>query len=74
MVGIKKYTPLHYAAKFPYLKIRHLPNFKTPSDICVDKDITRLFDLMSDSFDKVNEYNIEVIHELNKIKEIDTVL
>ncbi|KAK2714306.1 hypothetical protein QYM36_008760 [Artemia franciscana] len=85
VLGIDKYTPLHYSAKFSHLKIVKLllshgavynyvsDSGKTPSDFCVDKDITMLFDLICESFEKVNKCNIEVIHELNKIKEVDTI-
>ncbi|NSX83812.1 hypothetical protein GOM44_06365 [Wolbachia endosymbiont of Atemnus politus] len=46
---------------------------KTPSDFTVDESITSLFKLVSESFKKVKDGNAQVIKDLNKIKDIDTV-
>ncbi|MFP3035836.1 MAG: ankyrin repeat domain-containing protein, partial [Wolbachia sp.] len=84
-VGSKRFTPIHYAAKFSHLKIVKAllshgavynavsDSGKTPSDFTVDRDITSLFKLVSESFKKVEEGNAQVINDLNKIKDIDTV-
>ncbi|XP_071636411.1 uncharacterized protein [Temnothorax longispinosus] len=84
-VNNKGFTPLHYAAKFSHLKIVKLllsnravynavsDDGKTPSDFAVDKCITSLFKLVSDSFKHVKNDNSQVINDLNKIKDIDTV-
>ncbi|XP_071572585.1 uncharacterized protein [Temnothorax nylanderi] len=81
----KGFTPLHYAAKFSHLKIVKLllsngavynavsDSGKTPSDFTVDKSITNLFKLLSDSFKHVKNDNSQVVNDLNKIKDIDTV-
>ncbi|XP_065565753.1 uncharacterized protein LOC136030611 [Artemia franciscana] len=85
VVGSKKSKPLHYAAKFSHLKIVKVllsygavyndasDSGKTPSDLCVNTDITIILNLISESFRKVKEYDVEVIHDLNKIKDIDTI-
>ncbi|XP_071572545.1 uncharacterized protein [Temnothorax nylanderi] len=84
-VNNKGFTPLHYAAKFSHLKVVKLllsngavynavsDDGKTPSDFTVDKSITRLFKLLSDSFKHVKNDNSQVIDDLNKIVDIDTV-
>ncbi|XP_071560537.1 uncharacterized protein [Temnothorax nylanderi] len=81
----KGFTPLHYAAKFSHLKIVKFllsngavynavsDSGKTPSDFTVDKSITSLFKLLSDSFKNIKKDDSQVIHDLNKIKDIDTV-
>ena len=83
--GSKNSTPSHYAAKFLHLKIVKVllsygavyndvsDSGKTPSDLCADKDIASLFNLISESFKKVKEYDVEVIHDLSKINDIVTV-
>ncbi|XP_067628239.1 uncharacterized protein [Eurosta solidaginis] len=85
VVGNNGFTPLHYAAKFSHLKVVKalLSNGavynpvsdtgKTPSDFTVDKSITGLFKLVSESFKRVKDGNDQVINDLNKIKDIDTV-
>ncbi|MCJ7454088.1 MAG: ankyrin repeat domain-containing protein [Wolbachia endosymbiont of Homalodisca vitripennis] len=85
VVGNKGFTPLHYAAKFSHLKVVKAllsngavynavsDSGKTPSDFTVDKSITSLFKLVSESFKKVKDGNAQVINDLNKIKDIDTV-
>ncbi|XP_067623254.1 uncharacterized protein [Eurosta solidaginis] len=85
VVGNKGFTPLHYAAKFSHLKVvKALLSYgavynavsdtgKTPSDFTVDKSITSLFKLVSESFKKVKNGNAQVISDLNNIKDIDTV-
>ncbi|KAK2714307.1 hypothetical protein QYM36_008761 [Artemia franciscana] len=85
VVGNKKYTPLHYAAKFSQIEIvKCLLSYgavynaasdsgKTPSDFSVDRNIARLFKLISESFEKVKDYDSEVIKKLHKIKDISTV-
>ncbi|XP_067618406.1 uncharacterized protein [Eurosta solidaginis] len=85
VVGNKGFTPLHYAAKFSHLNVvKALLSYgavynavsdtgKTPSDFTVDKSINSLFKLVSESFKKVKDGNAQVISDLNKIKDIDTV-
>ncbi|XP_071572809.1 uncharacterized protein [Temnothorax nylanderi] len=79
------FTPLHYAAKFRCLEIVKLllsngavynavSDGKT--DFTVDENITRLFQLLRDSFENIknNDSRVtRVINDLNKIKDIDTV-
>ncbi|XP_076279318.1 uncharacterized protein LOC143208632 isoform X2 [Lasioglossum baleicum] len=84
-LGSKRFTPIYYAAKFSHLKIVKAllshgavynavsDNGKTPSDFTADRDITSLFKLISESFKKVKEGNAQVINDLNKIKDIDTI-
>ncbi|XP_071572548.1 uncharacterized protein [Temnothorax nylanderi] len=84
-VGNKGFTPLHYAAKFSHLKVVKLllsngaiynavsDGGKTPSDFTVDKSITSLFKLLSDSFKNIKNDNSQVVNDLNKIEDIDTV-
>ncbi|XP_024869085.1 uncharacterized protein LOC112452879, partial [Temnothorax curvispinosus] len=84
-VDNKGFTPLHYAAKSCHLKVVKLllsngaiyntvsDDGKTPSDFSVDKSITRLFQLLRDSFENIKNDDSQVINDLNKIKDIDTV-
>ncbi|XP_024889728.1 ankyrin-3-like [Temnothorax curvispinosus] len=84
-VGKKGYTPLHYAAKFSHLEIVKLllsngavynavsDGGKTPLDFTTNKNITSLFKLLSDSFKNIKNNNFQVVNDLNKIKDIDTV-
>ncbi|XP_024875378.1 serine/threonine-protein phosphatase 6 regulatory ankyrin repeat subunit B-like [Temnothorax curvispinosus] len=83
-VDKKGFTPLHYAAKFCRLKVVKLllsngavynavSDGKTPSDFTVDESITRLFQLLRDSFKNIKNNDSRVINDLNKIKDIDTV-
>ncbi|XP_071636387.1 uncharacterized protein [Temnothorax longispinosus] len=84
-VNNKGFTPLHYAAKFSHLKIVKLllsnravynavsDDGKTPSGFAEDECVTSLFKLLSDSFKHVKNDNSQVINDLNKIKDIDTV-
>ncbi|XP_071636453.1 uncharacterized protein [Temnothorax longispinosus] len=84
-VNDKGFTPLHYAAKFSHLKVVKLllsngavynavsDSGKTPSDFTVDKSITSLFKLLSDSFKNIKNNNSQVVNDLNKIHDIDTV-
>ncbi|XP_071572549.1 uncharacterized protein [Temnothorax nylanderi] len=84
-VGNKGFTPLHYAAKISHLKVVKLllsngavynavsDDGKTPSDFTVNKSITSLFKLLSDSFKHIKNDNSQVINDLNKIEDIDTV-
>ncbi|XP_026828523.1 uncharacterized protein LOC105286418 isoform X2 [Ooceraea biroi] len=84
-VNKKGFTPLHYAAKFSHLKVVKAllangavynalsDNDKTPLNFTVDKDIISLFQLVNDSFTNIENDNSEVINDLNKIKDVDTI-
>ncbi|XP_065580502.1 uncharacterized protein LOC136040233 [Artemia franciscana] len=85
VVANKKYTPLHYAAKFSQIEIVKCllshgavynaasDSGKTPLDFSDDRDIARLFKLISESFEKVKDCDSEAIKKLYKIKDINTV-
>ncbi|RLU18410.1 hypothetical protein DMN91_008767 [Ooceraea biroi] len=84
-VDNKGFTPLHYAAQFSHLKVVKalLSNGavynavsndnKTPSDFTVNKNIINLFKLVSKSFKNVKNGKSEVINDLNRIKDVNTI-
>ncbi|XP_044729331.1 uncharacterized protein LOC123292680 [Chrysoperla carnea] len=85
IVGSKGFTPMHYATKFSHLKIvKYLLTYgavynamsdsgKTPQDFAVDRNINSLLKLIRESFKKVKEDNDQVINDLNKIQDNETV-
>ncbi|XP_050297321.1 uncharacterized protein LOC126736813 [Anthonomus grandis grandis] len=84
-IGSKGSTPVHYAAKFSHLVIVKAllghgaiydavsDSGNTPLGFSTDRDIISLLKLVDASFKKVKEGNGQVINDLNKIKNIDTV-
>lgn len=81
----KGFTPLHYASKFSHLNTMKIlllngaifdvksANNKSPLEMATDSNIIRIFKQMSKIFKCMEDNNVNVIHELNGIRDVELI-